>query len=154
MLAKKILENLKNGNYRIVYSEKCDCEFYWYVKDGEFVCDTIKNNGCYYNNVLIMDDLADEFDDEIVIDSNGVIASYDNNYGVNIQILCSYQDIAYKIFKYIVEDPEIYRDLIASINYPDNCNDLHIKRRDKAFVEFIKIRKEMILWKILHCLIY
>jgi len=137
MLAKKILKNLENGNYRIEYREKCNCDFYWYVKDDDIVGDTVKNGGCYFDNVLIMDDLADEFDDDIVIGSNGVIATYDNYYGVNLQILCSDQDIAYKIFRYIIDDPEIYRDLIASINYPDKCNDLHEKRKIKSLLNYI-----------------
>ena len=136
MLVKKILKNLENGNYRIEYHEKCDCEFYWYLKDGEYVCDTVNNGGCYYGNELVMYDLAGEFDGEIGIGSNGIIATYDNYYGVNLLISCSDQDIAYKIFRYIIDDPEIYRDLIASINYPDKRNELHEKRRDKALIDY------------------
>ena len=137
MLAKKILTNLVNGNYRIVYRERCDCGFYWYLKDGELVCDTTKNNGCYYGNELVMFDLAGEFDGEIGIGSNGIIATYDNYYGVNLLISCSDQDIAYQIFRYIIDDPEIYRGLIASINYPDKCNDLHEKRKIKSLLKFV-----------------
>ena len=142
MLAKKILKNLVNGNYRIEYRERCDCSFYWYVKDGELVCDTTKNNGCYYGNELIMYDLAGEFDNEIGIGSNGIIATYDNFYGVNLLISCSDLDIAKKIHMYIINDPEIFRDFIASINYPDKCNELHEKRRDKALLEFVGWRKD------------
>ena len=154
MLAKKILKNLETGNYRIVYSEKCDCEFYWYMKDGNFVCDTIKNGGCYFENLLIMDDLAGEVDNEICIGYKGIIATFNSYYGVSLQIGCHEQDIAFKIRRYIINDTEIFRDLIASLDFPDKCNELHERRRDKAFVKFLGIRKEMILWKILlHCMI-
>lgn len=156
MLAKKILKNLENGNYRIEYREKCDCGFYWHVKNGEFVCDTVNNGGCYHENVLIMDDLAGEFDEVIGIGYKGVIATFDSYYGVSLQILCSEQDIAKKIHTIItaivlggiftiINDPEIFRNFIASLNYPDKRNELHERRRDKAFVEFLGIRKEMIL---------
>ena len=138
MLAKKIIENLKNGNYRVEYREKCDCGFNWYVKDGEFVCDTVNNGGCYHENVLIMDDLAGEFDEVIGISYNGVIATFDSYYyGVSLQIYYSNQDIAKKIHMYIINDPEIFRDFIASINYPDKRNELHEKRRDNALLNFL-----------------
>jgi len=137
MLAKKILKNLENGNYRIEYREKCDCEFFWYVKDGEFVCDTVNNGGCYHENVLIMDDLAGEIDEVIGIGSNGVIATFDSYFGVSLQIFYSNQDIAKKIHMYIINDPVIFRDFIASFNYPDKRNELHDKRRDKALVDFL-----------------
>lgn len=142
MLAKKILKNLQNGNYRIAYHERCDCGFYWYVKDGELVCDTVKNNGCYYGNELVMYDLAGEFDEVIGIGSNGIIATYDNYYGVDLLISCSDLDIAKQIRCYIINDPEIFRDFIASINYPDKRNELHEKRRDKALLEFVGWRKD------------
>ena len=142
MLAKKIIKNLVNGNYRIAYHERCDCSFYWHVKDGELVCDTSRNNGCYYGNELVMYDLAGEFDNEIGIGSNGIIATYDNYYGVDLLISCSDLDIAKKIRNYIINDPEIFRDFIASINYPDKRNELHEKRRDKALLEFVGWRKD------------
>ena len=136
MLANKILKNLENGNYRIEYREKCDCSFYWYLENGEYVCDTVYNGSCYYGNELVMSDLAGEFDEEIGIGSNGVIATYDNYYGVDLLISCSDQDIAYKIFRYIIDDPEIYRDFITSINHPNKRNKLHEKRRDKALIDY------------------
>ena len=139
MLAKKILSNLENGNYRIEYREKCDCGFNWYVKDNEYVCDTVNNGGCYHENVLIMDELAGEFDDVIGIGYNGIIATFDSYYGVSLQILCNEQDIAKKIQRYIINDTEIFRDFIASLNYPDKCNELHEKRRINAFGKFLGI---------------
>jgi hypothetical protein len=146
MLAKKILKNLENGNYRIKYREKCDCGFYWYVNENnEFVCECVKNGVCYYDNLLIMDDLAGESDDVTIVDCDGVIAVYDNYYGVSLQILCKNDAIVKQIQQYIWDDAEIWRDFIASINYPSKHNELHERRRDKAFVEFLGIRKEMIL---------
>jgi len=137
MLAKKILKNLENGNYRIEYREKCDCEFYWSVKDGEFVCDTLKYGGCYHENALIMYDLAGEVDEEISIGYKGIIATFNSYYGVSLQIGCNEQDIALKIRRYIINDTEIFRDLIAILNYPDKRNKLHEKRRDKALIDYI-----------------
>lgn len=137
MLAKKIFENLKNGNYRIAYHERCDCGFYWYEKDGELKCLTEKNCGCYYGNELVMYDLANEFDEVIGIGSKGIIATYDNYYGVDLLISCSDLDIAKKIRSYIINDPEIYCDFIASINYPDKYNELHEKRKIKSLLEYV-----------------
>jgi hypothetical protein len=137
MLAKKILENLKNGNYRIEYREKCDCDFYWYVKDGDYVCDVVKYGGCYHETALIMDDLAGEVDDEISIGYNGIIATFNSYYGISLQIGCNEQDIAFKIRRYIVNDTEIFRDFIANLNYPDARNEIHEKRKGKALVEFL-----------------
>ena len=136
MLANKILKNLENGNYRIAYSEQCDCEFYWYVENGEFLCDTVYNGGCYHENLLIMDDLAGEFDEVVGVGYKGVIASFDSFYGVSLQILCSEPDIAKKIQKYIINDAEIFRDFIASLNSPDKRNELHEKRKYKALGKF------------------
>ena len=137
MLAKKILKNLENGNYRIEYREKCDCDFYWYMKDGEIVCDRLNNGGCYHESVLIMDNLAREADDVISVDYKGVIATYNSYYGVSLQIGCNEQDIALKLRRYIINDFEIFRDMIASLNYPDMRNELHEKRKGNALVNFL-----------------
>ena len=137
MLAKKILENLENGNYRIEYCEKCDCDFHWHVKDGDFVCDVVKYGGCYHESVLIMDDLAGEVDEVISVDYKGVIATYNSYYGVSLQIGCDNEGIAIKLRRYIINDFKIFRDLIASLNYPDMRNELHEKRKGYALVEFL-----------------
>jgi len=137
MLAKKILKNLENGNYRVEYREKCNCEFYWYVKDGEFVCDTVRYGGCYFENVLVMDDLAGEVDEEISIGYKGIIARFNSYYGVILQIGCNEQDIALKIRRYIINDSEIFREFIASLNSPDKRNGLHERRKDKALIDYI-----------------
>ncbi len=145
MLVKKILKNLENENYRIEYYEKCDCDFHWHVKDGNFVCDVVKYGGCYFESVLIMDDLAGEVDEEISISYKGIIATFNSYYGVSLQIGCNEQDIAVKIRRYIINDTEIFRYLIASLDYPDKRNELHERRRDKAFGEFLMTRKDLIL---------
>ena len=77
MLAKKILKNLENGNYCIEYKEHCDCGFYWIEREDRLDCVTVYNDSCYYRNELIMDNLAREFDDETIVGSDGVIATYD-----------------------------------------------------------------------------
>ena len=67
---------------------------------------------------------------------------------VIVELVCKYSartGIANKIRRYIIDDPEIFRDLIANLNFRDRRNELHERRRDKAFVEFLGIRKEMIL---------
>lgn len=137
MLAKKILENLETGNYRIEYREKCDCGFHWHVKDGNFVCDVVKYGGCYHESVLIMDDLAGEADDVVSIDYKGVIATYNSYYGISLQIGCNEQDVALKLRRYIINDFEIFRDMIASLNYPDMRNELHDRRKGNALVDFL-----------------
>ncbi len=141
MLWQKILKNLENGNYRIEYREKCDCGFYWLEKGDNLECVTVNNDGCWYGNVLIMDDLAGEFDDVTIVNCDGVIAVYDNFYGVSVQICCLSQNIVKKIERYIREDVEIWCDFIASINYPNKYNELHFKRRDKSLIEYVE-------WKI------
>ena len=137
MLAKKILKNLENGNYRIEYREHCDCGFYWLEKEDGLKCVTVNNDSCYYHNRLVMDDLVGEFDDEIIVGSDGVIATYDNFYGVSLQFLCRDEEIKKKIFKYIIDDAEIWCDFVASINYPNKYNELHFKRRDKSLLEYV-----------------
>ena len=152
MLAKKILKNLENGNYRIEYCEKCDCDFYWYEKDGNVVCDVVKYGGCYHETALIMDDLAGEIDDEICIGYKGIIATFNSYYGVSLQIGCNEQDIAFKIRRYIVNDSEIFRDFIANLNYPDARNELHEKRKGYALVDFLTKGDKK--WKNLLYIIY
>ena len=137
MLAKKILENLKNGNWRVEYREACDCGFYWHEKDDGVVCEVVNNDGCYYHNALIMDDLAGKFDKETIIDCDGVVAIYDNYYGVSLQFLCRNEAIVKQIQKFIWDDTDIWRDFIASINYPGNHSSLHEERKIKSLLEYV-----------------
>jgi len=115
MLAKKILKNLENGNYRIECREHCDyCGFWWYVKDDELTpcdCVTTGYGDCWYDNVLIMDDLAGQIDDVTGVDCDGIIAIYDNYYGVSLQIRCKDDGIVKQIQRYIWDDAEIWRRL-------------------------------------------
>lgn len=99
MLAKKLIENLKNGNYQIERREHCDyCGSWWYVEDDELACGC---GDCWYDDVLIMDDLAGQSDDVTGVDCDGIIAIYDNYYGVSLQIRCKDDGIAKQIEKYI-----------------------------------------------------
>jgi hypothetical protein len=133
MLAKKIIENLKNGNYRIECREHCDyCGFWWYVKDDELTpcdCVTTGYGDCWYDNVLIMDDLAGQIDDVTGVDCDGIIAVCDNYYGVSLQIRCKDDAIVKQIQKFFWDDTKIWCDFIASINYPDNARKTPADRR-------------------------
>ena len=151
MLAKKILTNLENGNYQIKYYEKCDCDFYWYEKDGNVVCDVVKYGGCYHETALIMDDLAGEVDGEISIGYNGIIATFNSYYGVSLQIGCNKQDVAVKLRRYIINDTEVFHYFIASLNSPDTRNELHEKRKGYALVNFLTKGDKK--WKNLLCMI-
>lgn len=58
-MLKKIIQNLETGNYQIKYREYCDCRFYWHLNDGELECDIQSTDGdCWFDNALVMDDLA------------------------------------------------------------------------------------------------
>ena len=109
MLAKKILSNLENGNYRIERREN-DCGIYWDTWD------TINNGGCYYENVLIMDDLAGQCDDVLSVGSDGVFATYDVHFGTTVRINCLNHAVVQQILELILNDGEIRRKLIAGIN--------------------------------------
>ena len=136
MLAKKILSNLENGNYRIEYREKCDCGFNWYVKDNEYVCDTVNNGGCYHENVLIMDDLAGQFDDVLIVDCDGVIATYDVYYGVTLQIICLRHAVVNKILK-LLQDSDAGFKIRTGLSTPGTKNELHEKRKIKSLLNYI-----------------
>ena len=137
MLAKKILKNLENGNYRIEYREQCDCGFYWKEKEDGLECVTVNNDGCYYHNMLVMDNVAGQFDEMTIVDCDGVIAVYDNYYGVSLQFLCRDDSVVKQIQRYIWDDPEIYCEFIASINFPHKQCELHEKRKIKSLLEYV-----------------
>src|SRR5690606_2684255 len=84
MLAKKIIENLKNENYRIECSEHCDCWVDWSIENGELVCDTDVYD-CWIETVwFIMDDLAGQRDNTLWVNSAGIIASYEACSGLTM----------------------------------------------------------------------
>ena len=134
MLAKNF-KNLKMGIIELL-SWGVWLRIYWKKEDG-LECVTVNNGDCYYRNMLIMDDVAGEFDDEIIVDCDGVIATYDNFYGVSLQFLCKNEEIKRRIYKYIIDDVEIWCDFIARINYPNKYNELHMRRRDKSLLEYV-----------------
>lgn len=143
MLAKKILENLKKGNYRIELCEECDCGFYWEDKDDVIKCRIVNNGGCFYHNALIMDDLAGQFDEETIIDCDGVIALYDNDYGISLQILCKNEAIIKQIKKIFWENTKLWCDFVASINFPSKHGCLHEDRRIKSLLEYAQWRVDI-----------
>ncbi len=144
-MLKKIIQNLETGNYRIEYREKCNCNFYWDTnKNGDLVCDTVKTEeGCWFDNALIMDDLAGQCDDDVNVGCDGVIATYDACYGLNVQIICASHDFVQKILKLILlddtelDDGEIIKKLKADIKSPDAKNLLHEKRKTKSLLEYV-----------------
>ena len=142
MLAKKIIENLKNENYRVEYREHCDCRFDWRLDKDELVCDITSTDGdCWFDNVLIMADLANQRDDTLSVGSDGVIAIYDAYFGLAVPLNASCdteQDIINAI-----KDSDAYQLLIDGINSPDANNDLHDKRKRESLVKWLNDNKHL-----------
>ncbi len=136
MLTKKIIENLKNGNYRIEYREKCDCDFYWYQDGDSAACQCVDNGGCWFDNALIMDDLAGQSDDKLSVGSDGVIATYDVYYGVTIRITCWDIVIVDKILQLIL-DSDVSFKIRTGLNTFRTKNELHERRKIKSLLELI-----------------
>ncbi len=143
MLAKKILKNLETGNYRIEYREKCECKFDWRLENGELVSEAIKTDGgCWFDNALIMDDLAGRCDDDVDVDSDGVIVTYDAYFGFTVQTICL-NHVVQEIFKFIIDNSAIYQQLKAGIDSPDANNDLHDRRKREALVKWLSDNKHL-----------
>ena len=144
MLAKKILKNLENGNYRIECREHCDCRFDWRLDNGELVCDIVSNDGgcwidnddggCWIENVLIMDDLAGQRDDTLWVSNDGIIANYDAHLGLTVSLIKAPQDALQEIVKAIKNSDAIQ---IADIDSPDANNDLHDQRKRESLVKWL-----------------
>ena len=141
MLAKKIIKNLKTGNYRIEYREKCDCDFYWYQDGDSVACKCVDNGGCWFGNALIMDDLAGQCDDEISVGSDGVIATYNVYYGVIIKIVCWNSVIFNKILRLILDSDVSFRIRIG-VNIFRTKNELHEKCKIKSLLEYVGWKKD------------
>jgi hypothetical protein len=107
MLEKKIIENLKNGNYRIERREN-DCGIYWDTWDN------VNDVGCYYESVLIMDDLASESDDTLSVGSDGIIAINDPYFGLTVPLINANRDVVQEIVNAIVFS-DAHQKLIDSI---------------------------------------
>ena len=137
MLVKKIIENLKNENYRVEYREHCDCRFDWRLDNGELVCDIATTDGdCWYDNALVMDDLAGQCDDELSVGIDGVIAIYDAYFGLAMSWLNASCATEQEIIN-AIKDSDAYQLLIDDINSPDANNDLHDRRKREALVKWL-----------------
>ena len=137
MLAKKIIENLKNENYRVEYREHCDCRFDWRLDNGELVCDIATTDGdCWFDNALVMDDLAGQHDDTLWIRSDGIIATKGEYFGLAVSWLTAGHDIAREIIN-AIKDSDAYQKLTDGIYSPDANNDLHDRRKREALVKWL-----------------
>src|SRR5690554_3393537 len=143
MLAKKIIENLKNGNYRVDYREHCDCRFDWRLDNGELVCDVAYTDGdCWFDNALVMDDLAGQHDDTLWIRSDGIIATKGEYFGLAVSWLTASHDIAREIIN-AIKDSDAYQKLTDGIYSPDANNDLHDRRKREALAKWLSDNKHL-----------
>lgn len=141
MLVKRIIENLKNENYRVDYREHCDCRFDWRLEKDELVCDIETTDGdCWFDNVLIMDDLADRFDGELRVGSDGIsdgiIAINDPHFGLAVPLI-NVNSVAEQKIINAIKDSDAYQLLTDGINSPDANNDLHDRRKREALVKWL-----------------
>lgn len=138
MLANKILKNLENGNYRVEYREKCDCEFNWKFdychQDFNWKLDchkVIKN--CWRDNVLIMDNLAECRDKTLSVDREGLIAFYGRSNKIEVLVDADH-DVQEKIAK-AIKDSDAYQKLTAGIG---TFNNLHNRREYESLVNWLE----------------
>ncbi len=147
MLVKRIIENLKNENYRVEYREHCDCRFDWRLEKDELVCDIETTDGdCWFDNVLLMDDLAGQCDDVLRVGSDGIsdgiIAINDPYFGLSVSLINANRDVAREIIK-AIKDSDAYEKLTDGINSPDANNDLHDRRKREALVKWLNDNKHL-----------
>lgn len=138
MLAKKIIKNLKVGNYRVEYREYCDCRFDWRLEKDELVCDIASTDGgCWFNNVLIMDDLAGRRGDTLSVGNTGIIAINDAYFGLTVPLINASRDVVQVIVN-VIQNSDAYQKLTAGINSPEANNDLHDRRKREALVNWLE----------------
>lgn len=137
-MLKKILVNLKTGNYRIVSHEKCGCEFNWKFdyccQDFNWKLDchkVIKN--CWRDNVLIMDNLAECRDKTLSIDREGLIAFYGRSNKIEVLVDADH-DVQEKIAK-AIKDSDAYQKLTVGIGTWGN---LHNRREYESLVKWLE----------------
>ena len=136
-MLKKIIQNLETGNYRVEYREHCDCRFGWHLEKDELVCDVVSNDGdCWFDNVLIMDDLAGQRDDTLSVGNAGVIASYDAYLGLTTLLIKANYDDERELVN-AIKDSDVYQKLTVGIHSPDASNDLHDQRKREALVKWL-----------------
>jgi hypothetical protein len=142
-MLKKILQNLKTGNYRIEYREYCDCEFYWHLENGELDCDIQSTDGdCWYDNALVMDDLAGQCDDELSVGIDGVIAIYDAYFGLAVSWLNASCDAEQEIIN-AIKDSDAYQKLTDGRIYLPDSNDLHDRRKRESLARWLSDNKHL-----------
>lgn len=141
MLAKKISENLKTGNYRIECREHCDCRFDWSLENGELVCDTDVYDCWTETAWLIMDDLAGQRDNTLGVFSSGIIASYDVCFGLTILLRKASVDVEQEIAN-AIKDSDTYKQLITDIYSSNPRNDLHDRRKRESLVKWLEKEKK------------
>lgn len=133
MLAKKILDNLKTGNYRIVSHEKCGCEFNWkFDYCWKLDCHKVIKN-CWRGNVLIMDNLAECRDKMLSIDREGLIAIYGRYNKIEVLVDADH-DVQERIAEAIKES-DAYAQLTAGIG---TFNNLHNRREYESLVNWLE----------------
>lgn len=141
MLAKKIIENLKNGNYRIERREHCDCRFDWSIENGKLVCD-IDVYDCWIETVwLIMDDLAGQRDETLGVFSSGIIASYDACCGLTPLLRKASIETEQEIIK-AIKNNYVYERMTAGI-YSSEANNLHNRRKRESLVKWLNDNKHL-----------
>jgi len=117
-------------------------EFYWHLNnDGELDCDIRSTDGdCWFDNALIMDDLAGKYDDDVNVGSDGVIATYDAYFGLTVSLKCSLNasHAAEQEIVNAIQDSDAYQQLTDGIYSPDANNDLHDKRKREALVNWLE----------------
>lgn len=139
-MLKKILQNLKTGNYRLEYSEHCDCTFDWSIENGELVCDTDVYE-CWIETVwLFMDDLAGQRDETLWVFSSGLIASYDACCGLTPLLRKASLDVEQEIVK-AIKNNYVYERMTAGI-YSSEANNLHNRRKRASLIEWLEKEKK------------
>jgi len=130
-MLKKIIKNLETGNFRIEYREHCDCRFFWHLNDGELDCDIQSTDGdCWFDNVLIMDDLA------LDVGNAGIIACYDAHFGLNVTV--NVRHAVKRVIVNVIQNSDAIQELTDGIYSPDANNDLHDKRKQAALVNWLE----------------
>ena len=132
-MLKKILDNLKTGNYRIVSHEKCGCEFNWkFDYCWKLHCHKVIKN-CWRGNVLIMDNLAGCRDKTLSVDREGLIATCGRSNKIEVSVDADH-DVQERIAEAIKES-DAYAQLTASIGTWGN---LHNRREYESLVNWLE----------------
>lgn len=146
-MLEKIIKNLETGNYRIEYREHCDCSFDWRINENMLAWGTNSKN-CWVENVLIMDDLAGQYDDALSVGNDGMIAAYNSRSKFSILVDME-RDLKEKLEEELIveiKNSDAYLQLCTNIMKfytPDSTgsslyNELHFKRKRASLVKWLK----------------